>query len=293
MNNIELDIQEKNIFLLKERQIQLSELKLYFSQSNNKKYKEVISLNLTLFDEIYSKAEIRLKSETLLSLITSIGKYLELECPLKIILLCIKILEEHKRSINKLGNKGFLYKMFEYNSLIPINKDNIIKRLSFTNEKNQFYLMLLSKVCNHNKDNDKQGKLSTFNDFHLYLNYQMDNKQKPINSKENYNEIVDSISKQIDSKNKYYKLYTKVYLNYEVSLSDVISHSCDVIMLLYNRLIDKSTCLIDFVEQVNLIDDLIYDLFIRPSSVELQKLAEYILNKEFDELNREIETQFM
>ena len=118
MNNIELDIQEKHLNLMKERQIQLSELKSFFIKNNTKRYKEIILLDLSLFEDIFSKSELKQKIENLLSLSFSIGKCLEFNSSFKAILLSCKILEEHKTSIASTKTRNYVYKLFEYN--LPI-----------------------------------------------------------------------------------------------------------------------------------------------------------------------------
>ena len=164
MNAIELDIQEKHLNIMKERQIQLSELKTYFNKKNQKRYKEIVTLDMNTFNEIYSKAEMKHKIESLLSLIVSIGKSLEMSCSVKAILLSTKILEEHKKSLNvKLVSRGFVYKLFEFNRTCNFEKDDILKSTNHLSPKKEFYDMIFQKNNNLN-----------LKDFSTYLNFQTD-----------------------------------------------------------------------------------------------------------------------
>jgi hypothetical protein len=205
MNSVELDIQEKHRNILKKRQSQLSELKCFFNKDNTERYKDIISLDLTLFEEMYSKSEIRLKVENILSFTSSFAKILELNNSIKTILVGLKVLEEHKKyMITKAPNKGFVYKLFENNTQIPIHKNELLKpsnNITMGSPAKEFYSMLF-------KDSDSQY----LTDFNSYLNFQTDKKQKPEDSKIKVDAISEQMVKMFQgSVVNYYKLYSRVY----------------------------------------------------------------------------------
>jgi len=283
MNSVQLDIQEKHNTIMRERQIQLSELKLFFNKQNSKRYKDIILLDLEIFDELYSKVELRSKCENLISLIVSIGKVLEMNSSFKTILLSLKIFEEHNKFIQtKPQVKGFVYRLFEYNSSVPYTKNEIIKSTQHVTPKKEFFSLLF-------KDSDS-NKVSDFNSF---LNFQTDKKQKPADAKEKINSFSDQLSKLFQGSTvNYFTLYTRIYSSFDFDISEVATIGCDVMIMLYNKLSDKNCCQTDIVEYVSLLDDYIYDIFIKPLSDDLQHLAELIMKKEFDLLNKELDKHF-
>ena len=170
---------------MRERQIQLSELKLFFNKQNNKRYKEIILLDLDLYDELYSKVEQRSKCENLLSLIVSIGKVLEMNSSFKTVLLSLKIFEEHNKFIqSKPQVKGFVYRLFEYNSSAPYIKNEIIKSTQHISPRKEFFSLLY-----------KDSEVNKASDFNSFLNFQTDKKQKPADAKEKINTFSDQLSK--------------------------------------------------------------------------------------------------
>jgi hypothetical protein len=59
---VDIDVQNRISNLVRERQIQISELKIYFDKNNKKLYKDIVLLNLFFFDEIFSnKNDFRLR----------------------------------------------------------------------------------------------------------------------------------------------------------------------------------------------------------------------------------------
>jgi hypothetical protein len=59
---MEMEVQNKITNLVRERQIQISELKIYYDKNNKKLYKDIILINLLYFDEIFmNKNDYRLK----------------------------------------------------------------------------------------------------------------------------------------------------------------------------------------------------------------------------------------
>jgi hypothetical protein len=77
--NKQIEIQNKLNNLVKERQTQLAELKLFFDKNNKKLYKDIVLLNLYYFEEIFnSKNEYRFRVENIYSLALSLSKLLDL-----------------------------------------------------------------------------------------------------------------------------------------------------------------------------------------------------------------------
>jgi hypothetical protein len=61
-NDKKTDIQTKISDLVSQRQAQISELKKYYDSKNKKLYKDIILINLELFDELYNnKQELKQK----------------------------------------------------------------------------------------------------------------------------------------------------------------------------------------------------------------------------------------
>lgn len=201
MNDVDYDIQEKLMNIMKERQIQLTELKTYFDKQNTKHYKDIIKLNLNKFEDIISKSELNKKCESLLSIAISISKILELNHSVKSILLSLKIMEEHKKHVTSTINKSFVYKIFEDSSLIALNKNPWLKKRNFSYAMTDFYKALFEESDNF------------FNDFNNYLNFQTDKKQKPSDSKIKANVFADQVTKILaGSTVNNYILYKPCYI---------------------------------------------------------------------------------
>ena len=93
----QIKVQDKISRLVKLRQEQISELKLYFDSNNAKYYKDIVKLgpNLSKFESMLTKYQLRVKCENIISLGLSLGKTIDLNNAVKTILLSIKIFEEH------------------------------------------------------------------------------------------------------------------------------------------------------------------------------------------------------
>jgi len=58
----QLELQNKIMSLVKDRQVQITEIKLYFDKSNTTKlYKDIIKISKEIFEEMYNKTEYRQK----------------------------------------------------------------------------------------------------------------------------------------------------------------------------------------------------------------------------------------
>lgn len=204
MNDVETDIQNKHLELMKERQLQISELKSYFNPCSDKRYKDIVHLDLNAFEEIFSKPQMKLKLEDILSLSLSLAKILEANSSNKVILLALAVLEEHKRYLttSNSSKKNFIYKIFEHNSVIPLQKNDSIRTCNLVSPAKEFYGALLKDV-----------ESPIYEDFNSYLNFQTDKKQKQADSKVKVSQISEQFQKMFQgSVVNYYKLYSRTYL---------------------------------------------------------------------------------
>ena len=113
----QIKVQDKISRLVKLRQEQISELKLYFDSNNAKYYKDIVKLgpNLSKFESMLTKYQLRVKCENIISLGLSLGKTIDLNNAVKTILLSIKIFEEHinyTKNLKKKRRENFHYKAF-------------------------------------------------------------------------------------------------------------------------------------------------------------------------------------
>ena len=117
----QIKIQDKISKLVKIRQEQISELKLYYDSNNTKYYKDIVKFgpNLSKFETMLKKYQLRLRCENMMWLGLSLGKTIDLNNAVKTILLSIKIFEEHVnyiKNIKKKEGKTFITKLFEKNN---------------------------------------------------------------------------------------------------------------------------------------------------------------------------------
>jgi hypothetical protein len=59
--NKQIDVQNKFMSIVKERQSQICDLKKYFDRKNESLYKDMILLDLNLFEEIFNRHEYRIR----------------------------------------------------------------------------------------------------------------------------------------------------------------------------------------------------------------------------------------
>ena len=102
-----IKIQDKISKLVKLRQEQISELKLYYDSNNNKYYKDIVKFgpNLSKFETMLTRYQLRVKCENIISLGLSLGKTIDLNNAVKTILLSIKIFEEHLNYIKNIKRR--------------------------------------------------------------------------------------------------------------------------------------------------------------------------------------------
>ena len=206
---------EINNKLAKERQSQISELKIFFDEKGKTLYKDVILVNdsLNCLEEVLGKLSYRLQVENLHSLSISLGKVLDLNHSVKTIILALKVFEEHESYLKQnliggsLKSKTFLYKMFERNETLPISKNEVTKNkfLSFT-KKDESGFIAMRDFYQSLYRND--GIFWT--DFNKYLNFQMDPKSK---GKEGFKieDFAGKLSKLYHGSTvNYSKFYTRV-----------------------------------------------------------------------------------
>lgn len=215
----QVEVQNKLHSLVKERQLQLVELKNLFDYSNKKLYKDVILLadNLKSLEDVLGKSQYRFRVENFYSLNLSLGKILDLNNSVKTILLSLKIFEEHENYLKLNANyspgsnqssKSFIYKLFEKNDSIPLIKNDLVKNKFLQNKsesKDNNYL-ILKQFYSALYKND--GNFWT--DLNKYLNFQMDPKQKNKENQFKVDEFAGKLYKLYQGSTvNYYKFYTR------------------------------------------------------------------------------------
>ena len=127
----QIKVQEDIGRLVKYRQEQISELKLYYDNNNSKYYKDIVNFgqNLSKFENVFTKYQLRNRCENILSLALSLGKIIDLNNAVKTILIAIKIFEEHimfAKNAKKKEGKTFITKLFEKNNSIPLTQNEML-----------------------------------------------------------------------------------------------------------------------------------------------------------------------
>ena len=286
----QIEAQEKINKIVKLRQEQISELKLYFDWNNNKLYKDITRLgpNLQKFENLFTKFEYRLKCENIISLALSLGKIIDLNNSVKTILLALKVFEEHYNyTKNKKKNDGktFISKLFEKNSSVPISKNELIKERMKKNEKTESF-----KKMQNFYDALFKNDSNVLKDFPTYLAFQKDSK-----SKGNSNFKMDDFNnklEQIMSASYSNKFYSRVPLSFELDYPSTIFSACDIFFMLYNKMVDKicyNPNLIPFISQL---DYYIVNEFILPCAYDLRKLSEFIISKEIEDVKNTLSKFF-
>ena len=289
----QIETQENINRIVRLRQEQISELKLYYDSNNQKYYKDITKLgqNLHKFENLFTKYEYRFKCENIISLSLSIGKILDLNNSAKIILIALKILEEHHNFLkNKKKNDGktFISQLFEKNNSIPLNQNESIKERMKTNwdksdsfkKMANFYDALFKKDSNY------------FSDFNSYLTFQKDSKVKASNNfkMEDFNNKLDKIMP--NSYSHSYKFYTRIPTSFELDYSSTVYTACDVFFMLYNKMLDKICYNSNLLPYIAELDKYISSYFINPCSNDLKKLSELIVQKEIQEININLDKFF-
>ena len=236
----QIEVQEKISRIVKLRQEQISELKLYYDSNNNKFYKDITKLgkNLQKFENLFTKYEYRLRCENIISLSLSLGKIIDLNNSVKIILIAGKIFEEHHNYLkNKKNNDGktFISKLFEKNSSIPLTKNELIKeRLKNTWDKSDSF----KKMANFYDTLFKNDSIS-FPDFNSYLTFQKDSKVK-VNNNFKIDDFNNKLDKIMSSSYSYSnKFYSRVPTSFELDYPSTVYSACDIFFMLYNKMMDK------------------------------------------------------
>ena len=279
----QIKVQDKISKLVKLRQEQISELKLYFDSNNNKYYKEVIRLgpNLQKFENLFTKYEYRLRCENIISLAISLGKIIDLNNSVKTILLAIKIFEEHinyLRNKRRNDSKSFISKLFEKNGCMPLSQNEIIKeRLKIKDRSDSFKKMESFYNALFNNDSN------FFNDFTHYLAFQKDSKSKGNSNfkMEDFNNKLEKIMSSSYSN----KFYNRVPTSFELDYPSTVHSACDVFFMLYNKMMDKICYNPNLISYIYELDKYIKDYFIDPCAKDLRKLSESIIQSEIKEIN--------
>ena len=289
----QIDSQEKISKIVKIRQEQISELKLYFDYNNNKYYKDITRMgpNLHKFDNLFTKYEYRLKCENILSLSLSLGKIIDLNNSVKTILLALKIFEEHHNYLKKYkkkDDKTFISILFEKNSTIPLVKNELIKeRMKINWDKSDSF----KKMANF-YDSLFKNDSNFFNDFNSYLTFQKDSKSKGNNNfqMEDFNNKLDKIMSSSYSVSN--KFYSRVPTSFELDYPSTVYSACDIFFMIYNKMMDKICYNSNLIPYIKTLDKYIIAYFINPCSIDLRKLSELIAVNEIHEINANIDKFF-
>ena len=289
----QIEAQEKISRIVKLRQEQISELKLYYDSNNNKFYKDITRLgkNLQRFENLFTKYEYRLKCENVISLSLSLGKLFDLNNSVKIILIALKVFEEHSNYLkNKKNNDGktFISKLFEKNSSMPITQNELLKeRMKNSWDKSDSF----KKMANFYDALFKNDSIS-FTDFNSYLTFQKDSKVKANNNfkLDDFNNKLDKIMSSSYSYSN--KFYSRVPTSFELDYPSTVFSACDVFFMLYNKMMDKICYNINLVSYITELDKYIFIYFINPCSNDLKKLSELIVQKEMQEISINLDKFF-
>ena len=288
--SLQIEAQEKISRIVKIRQEQISELKLYFDCNNNKFYKDITRLgpNLQKFENLFTKYEYRLKCENIISLAISLGKIIDLNNSVKTILLALKIFEEHHNYLkNKKRNdtKTFISKLFEKNSSMPLSQNEITKeRMKINWDKSDSFKKMVNFY-----DALFRNDSNIFNDFTHYLAFQKDSKSKGNSNfkMEDFNNKLDKIMSSSYSVSN--KFYNRVPTSFELDYPSTVHSACDIFFMLYNKMMDKICYNLNLISYINDLDRYIYNYFINPCAIDLKKLSELIIQKEIQEINNTLE----
>ena len=289
----QIKVQDKISKLVKIRQEQISELKLYFDANNTKYYKEIVKLgnNLSKFETMLTKYQLRLRCENIISLALSLGKTIDLNNAVKTILISIKIFEEHinyKNNLKKKEGKTFITKLFEKNNSIPLTQNELIKeRVNIYWDKSDSF----KKMANFYDSLFKKDS-NSFKDFNSYLTYQKDSKRKEDNGfkMEDFNNKLDKVySNSYSISNKF---YNRMSISFELDYASTVNSACDIFFMIYNKMMDKICYVSNLLPSIYELDRYIVKEFIAPCANDLRQLAEYITEYEVRTVENELKKFF-
>lgn len=289
----QIKVQEDIGRLVKYRQEQISELKLYYDNNNSKYYKDIVNFgqNLSKFENVFTKYQLRNRCENILSLALSLGKIIDLNNAVKTILIAIKIFEEHimfAKNAKKKEGKTFITKLFEKNNSIPLSQNEMLKeRVNITWDKSEsfkkmanFYDALFKKDSNF------------FKDFNSYLTFQKDSKRKEENNfkMEDFNNKLDKIySNSYSISNKF---YNRINISFDLDYASTVNSACDIFFMLYNKMMDKICYNSNLLPYITELDRYIVKEFIVPCKNDLIRLAEFIAESDIRSVDNELKKFF-
>ena len=285
----QIEAQEKISRIVKLRQEQISEIKLFFDKNTLKFYKDIAKIgpNLQKFENIFSKYDYRQRCENIISLSLSLGKIMDLNNSVKVILIALKIFQEHHnyiRNKNKNDGRTFISKLFEKTSSIPLNQNESIKERLKNNYKTDNF----KKMANF-YDSLFRNDTNFFVDFNSYLTFQKDSKVKASNNfkMDDFNDKLEKImSSSYSNSNKF---YTRMPTSFELDYPSTVCSACDVFFMLYNKMMDKICYNTNLLSYIGELDKYIVHYFINFCSNDLKKLAEFIVQKDIQEININLE----
>ena len=289
----QIKVQDDISKLVKYRQEQISELKLYYDINNTKYYKDIVKFgpNLSKFENVFAKFHLRNRCENILSLALSLGKIIDLNNAVKTILIALKIFEEHvnyTKNAKKKEGKTFITKLFEKNNSIPLTQNEMLKeRVNITWDKSDsfkkmfnFYDALFKKDSNF------------FKDFGGYLTFQKDSKRKEENNfkMEDFNNKLDKIySNSYSISNKF---YNRINISFELDYASTVNSACDIFFMLYNKMMDKICYTSNLLPYIRELDNYVLKEFIIPCKNDLIKLAEFISEIDIKSVENELKKFF-
>ena len=289
----QIKVQDKISKLVKIRQEQISELKLYYDANNTKYYKDIVKFgnNLSKFETMLTKYQLRLRCENIISLALSLGKIIDLNNAVKTILISIKIFEEHvnyKNNIKKKEGKTFITKLFEKNNSIPLTQNELIKeRVNIFWDKSDSFKKMASFY-----DSLFKKDSNSFKDFNSYLTYQKDSKRKEDNGfkMEDFNNKLDKVySNSYSVSNKF---YNRMSISFELDYASTVNSACDIFFMIYNKMMDKICYVSNLLPFIYELDRYIIKEFIGPCVSDLRQLAEYITECEVRTVENELKKFF-
>lgn len=124
-----------------------------------------------------------------------------------------------------------------------------------------------------------------FVDFNKYLAFQTDSKSiSDANSDFKLSEFQNNLNRTESA-----KFYCRINSSFELNYPEIVLSSCDIFFMLYNKMMDKICYNPNLISYIEKLDKYIFEHFIDKVSLDLQKLSEYILIKDIDDLNRGFE----
>ena len=89
--------------------------------------------------------------------------------------------------------------------------------------------------------------------------------------------------------NSDYKFYSRVSLAFDLDYPAIIHSACDIIYMLYNKMLDKICYKSYLFQYIISLDKYICSYFIIPCANDLKKMSEYLIGKEIEDVSNALE----